>query len=343
MKRFISTLAAFIALPLAIFADTFSPSRIHDVYHEIIYDQESHLYEAGLTSPHIEPTPYTGMAPAPKSGMLPVVITNDTGLPANQVYVTLAGQQVAGSTEYFFKLDTTSGNYTPIMADDSTYCPNFSYLLSTLPQASTGANDYLVYTPALAGARFYFSINRPIYLQANSPNNLAPPTYYAFYDPNYNNLFESVELTFKPTGGGAPPAIPWTASVNTTEVDAFCLPIRIGYYSYNPSNPNAVTPMTQDPNALPSGFGVGGLSGATTRETILTSVYNGLDSGDQSGANPKVWPRLAIPFYSDPYNKTGFQTYIRILSPKQGLGLTALPQAQNPPPAGSVEIGNLTR
>ena len=311
--------------------DTFSKSRLSDFSDEFTCEQKNELNKAGLTPPCTEkfspitpPTPpSTPIPPEPMTGMLPVVITNTTGLPANQVYVTLAGQQVAAGTQYFFSLAPDTGIFTPITATNTTYSPSFSYLLSDFPTSTTGANDYLAYTPALAGARFYFSIKHPIYLQSDTPNDLKAPNYFAFYDPNYSNLYESVELTFIPTGGGGGTTIPWTASVNTTEVDAFSLPIRIGYFSFDPSNPDAVTTMTQDPNALPSGFGVGGLSGATTRSGILSSVVTGLQTGDLSGSG--VWSSLAVPFYSNPYTATGLQTYLRILSPKQGVGLNPAP------------------
>ena len=302
----------------------YSRDSLETFFDVFVYEQHEILQGRDPFHPPIPPPPppVNPLPPAPMNNMLPVVITNNTGLPADQVYVTLAGQQIAGETQYFFQLDATTGIYTPVEATENTYSPNYSYLLSGFPNSTTGANDYLAYAPALVGARFYFSIQKPMYLQSDTPNSITAPAYYPFYDPNYNNLFESLEATFITTPPFPIPsgAITWTASVNTTEVDAFCLPIRISYFSYDPSNPSAVTPMVQDPNALPSGFGVGGLTGSTTRNTILTSLFNGLTSGDLTDVTPKVWPRLAIPFYSDPYAGTGLQTYLRVLSPKQSIG-----------------------
>lgn len=330
MKRFVVVTGLF-CLGFSFLSannDTFSKTRLNDFSDEFTLEQKNILNQAGLTSSANENsstiTPTSSpIPPAPIAGMLPVVITNTTGLPADQVYVILAGQQVAAGTQFFFALTPDTGVLSPITATSTTYSPDYSYLLSNFPTSTTRTNDYLAYIPSLNGARFYFSIKHPIYLQSDTPNAIQAPNYFAFYDPNYSNLFESIEITFIPSGGGAPPAIPWTASVNTTEVDAFSLPIRIGYFSFDPSNPNAVIPMTQDPNALPSGFGVGGLSGSTTRGGVLTSVITGLQSGDLSGSS--VWSRLAVPFYSDPYAGTGLQTYLRILSPKQGLGNNAAP------------------
>lgn len=268
--------------------------------------------------------------PVPISGYLPVVITNTTGLSADEIYVTLIGQQtVSDPTQYFFQI-TQGGILAPVAASSTTYSPNYSYKLGSLPKSSTGVNDYLVYAPSLNGARFYFSIRSPIYLQSDTltmgtPNQIVAPTYFAFYDPNYSNLYETVEVTFFPNGGGGGSAIAWTASINTTEVDAFGLPIRISYYSFDPSNPTTSTPLVQNPNALPSGFGIGGPEKLTTRKEILDSVVAGLSSGDLTGASPKVWPRLALPFYSNPYAGTGLQTYLRVLSPKQSLGNAAAP------------------
>lgn len=274
----------------------------------------------------------SAISPVAMTGYLPVVISNTTGLSDSQVYVILAGQQTAGATPaYFFQLGS-GGVMTPVPASSSTFSVNYSYQLSSLPSCTTGAHNYLVYVPALNGARFYFSINQPMYLQSDTlvgspPNQIVAPTYFAFYDPNFNTLYETVEATFVPNFSGAlpPPAIPWSASINTTEVDAFCLPIKISYYSYSPSNPSAVTPLAQDPNALPSGFGVGGPTSYTTRSQILTSVVNGLTNGDLT--THAVWPRLAIPFLPNPYAKQTSNnqpiTYLRILSPKQSMGNSA--------------------
>ncbi len=354
MRYFFILIACFSSAFVAA-TDTFSQDRLTAFYEEYLDEEKLVLYNAGLTSAPTTPTPsptpsplppppvpppppppppVNPLNPAPISGYLPVVISNTTGQPDNQVYVILAGQQTpANLTQYYFQLGE-NGILNPVAATSGTFSANYSYPLTLLPRSTTGAHDYLVYAPGLNGARFYFSIGSPIYLQSDTlvgspPNQIVAPTYFAFYDPNYSNLYESVEATFFPTGGsGGPSTIPWTASVNTTEVDAFGLPVAISYYSYDPLNPSTVTPLVQNPNALPSGFGVNGLSGATTRSGILTSVTAGLTSGDQTGASPKAWPRLAIPFYTNPYAGTGLQTYLRVLSPKQSLGNAANPPVQ---------------
>lgn len=272
-------------------------------------------------------------------GFLPVVISNTTGLSPDDVYVLLGGASLPSppapavpSPVYFFQV-TGGGVMSPILATDTTYSVDYSYPLSALPQSTTGINDYLVYVPQVSGARFYFSINSPMFLESDTnpppppappppgaPNQIQAPNYFAFYDPNYSNLYETVEMTFDPTGNttGGPTDIPWTAFINTTEVDAFGFPVQISFYQYDPMSPSAVTPLIQNPNALPSGYGVGGPVGAQTRETILSTVVGGLISGDLTGQN--VWQRLAVPFYADPYLALGFSTYLRVLSPKQGMG-----------------------
>lgn len=309
-------------LPSLIFAnqDTFSADRLKKFGQEYVAEQQDRAVKAGLSKPGESAEGSALLSPAPKSGYLPIMITNDTGFSDDQVYVTLAGQQVAAGTQYFFSLNQTTGVYTPITATVTSYSPSYSYLLSELPTSTTGSSDHIVYVPDLNGARFYFSLKEPIYLASKSGNAIAAPSYFAFYDPNFNTIFETVELTYindfihkKPL-----PAIPWTASINTTEVDAFGFPIKIQYYSYSAASPTTLTPVVQATNALPSGFGDGGLPGFTTRSSILSSVHNGLNTGDLTGQT--VWTRLAIPYYSDPYNGTGLQTYLRILSPKQGVG-----------------------
>ncbi len=337
--RFTHFLVSFLEHSLSYLVGLIGSSTLYAQHVDVTFDHLQIFSDYFITQQHqvvyssLSPTP-----PLPLAGYLPIIITNTTGLDPSQVFVTITGQQTASQLEQFFFSVETGGRLTPVSASSTTYSPNYSYPLSHLPVSTTGTHDYLVYAPSLNGVRFYFSIAHPMYLASDTltsnpaPNQILAPTYYAFYDPNYNHLFESVEITFKPTGGGGSPAIAWTASANTTEVDAFGLPIRIGFFSYDPSHPNALTPMIQDPNALPSGFGVGGATGATTRQGILTSVVNGLTAGDLTGATPQVWPRLAIPFYSDPYSATGLTTYLRILSPKQSIGNNASPP----------QIGNLT-
>ena len=280
--------------------------------------------------------------PAPKSGYIPVVITNNTTLPDTDVYVLFEGKyQDPTSDLYFFELtEFTSppmGVYAPVHPTTTTFSANYSYPLSSLPKSSTGADDYLVYVPTAPSNRFYFSIRSPIYLESDAtPNNIASPTYFAFYDPNYNNLFETIEMAFLPEGGSGVGNIPWTASFNTTEVDAFCLPMRIQYQSYDPATPSTVTSMVQDPNALPSGFGTGGAPGVATRDQILTSVVAKLTSGDLTLNTPKIWPKLAIPFYSNPYAPSGLVTYLKVLSPKQSVGNQA-----NPSQVGGLTVQHL--
>ena len=344
-------MACFFTTGINAGENTFSRDRLTEFYDEFFCEEKQDLSSANLTTPCSSttnslppdppsppppppPPPVNPIDPAPISGYLPVVIFNTTSQPDDQVYVLLAGAQsaAANATEYFFTLGE-NGILTPVAASSGTYSPHYSYPLTSLPSSSTGAHHYLVYVPTLIGSRFYFSIGSPMYLQSDTlvsppavpPNQIVAPTYYAFYDPNYSNLYESVEITFLPSGGTGGASIPWTASVNTTEVDAFGLPIKISYYSYDSMSPSTITPLVQSPNALPSGFGIGGAGGATTRSGILTSVTAGLTAEDLTGVNPKVWPRLAIPFYTDPYAGTGLQTYLRVLSPKQSLGNAAVP------------------
>lgn len=280
--------------------------------------------------------------PTPKQDYIPVVITNNTTLPDTEVYVLYEGkyQNPAGDLFFFQLTPFTSppqGVYSPVHPTTTSFSGNYSYKLSTLPKSSTGANDYLVYVPNSPSNRFYFSINSPMFLESDaSPNNIAAPTYFAFYDPNYSNLYESVEMAFIPHGGTGGGDIVWTASMNTTEVDAFGLPIRIQYQSYNPAAPSTVTALIQDPNCLPSGFGVGGAPSNTTRNDILTTIINSLTTGDLTNQTPKIWPKLALPFYTNPYAGTGLQTYLRVLSPKQSLG-----NSSNPPFEGGLTLQHL--
>lgn len=311
----------------------FNKDRLESFYDEFVCEEKNITSEVQLTAPCTElppvpsppgppspsppppppPPPRNAIPPAPVKGFLPIVIRNTTTLDDSMIYVTPTG---SGN---FFQLGK-AGIMIPVTASSSTFSAWFSYKLTEFPRSTTGDHDYLMYLPGVTGGRCYFSINSPMYLQTLA-NSIAAPIFYAFYDPNYNNIYEYGEIAFLPSGGSSTPGnIPWTSTTDISEVDAFGFPIEMGLYSFDPTNPTAFTQLPQYPNAPLQGLGVGGATpGVTTREQILNYVVTNLASQDLT--THAVWPRLAIPFYTDPYAGSGLQTYLRVLSPKQSMGL----------------------
>ena len=124
--RYFFILIACLSSAFATAADTFSQDRLTAFYEEYLDEEKLVLYNAHLTSapttptpspapsplpppptpPPPPPTPPTNpLNPAPITGYLPVVISNTTGQPDDQIYVILAGQQTPSNlTQYYFQL-----------------------------------------------------------------------------------------------------------------------------------------------------------------------------------------------------------------------------------------------
>ena len=191
----------------------------------------------------------------------------------------------------------------------------FSYPLSSLPKSTTGAHDYLVYVPYSSSDRLYFSIGNPLYL-LTAANSATTPIGNNFYDPNYNVLYDFAEVTFAQANPPAQGDIDWTATIDTTQVDSLSLPIKLGFYSYDPSNPSAVTPYigaAGNPSTNPAGFDV-------ARDTLMNDIVTGMTS------NSNKWGNLALPFYTNPYSPGTPLTYLRVMAPKHG---GTVPEPQN--------------
>lgn len=333
---------ALSCIMTSLFGQVYDVNRLENFYNTFGCDEKDDLASVGVTAyctpqppappsppsppgppgPPPPPPPSTAQPPAPLNGYLPVVIRNSTNQSASNIYVTFVAQQqnqggAPSASSNFYQLQTTTGKLTPVLATAATYSPNYSYTLSQFMPSTTGGNDYLVYAP-YADGRFYFSIGSPMYLLSQE-GSISAPQYNLFYDPNYNTLYDSVEFNFYKQASHTPGAINWTATIDTTNVDAFGLPLRVNYCTYNAGQPDAVTPLALANNTY-QGYDV-------ARSTVINALVSGLTSGDATGQTPKLWPKLAQPFYTYPYDNnsgpSGLVTYLRILSPKQGNGLGA--------------------
>ncbi|MBS0650591.1 MAG: hypothetical protein JSR93_05470 [Verrucomicrobia bacterium] len=255
------------------------------------------------------PPPINPIPPAPVTGYLPVVFSNQTGQPDDQIYIlgvyndnkqflTLSGAPFPGAMH--------TVNITP-----STYSasPFFSYPLTSLPKSTTGAttgnHDYLVYLPPVStNGRIYFSIGNPLCALTQSTVSISIGN--AFNDPNYNVLYDFAEIAYiYPQTPACPGCLNWTATIDTTQVDSFSLPIKLGFFDYQSATPTAIIPFTPtSSNTSPAGF-------STNRDTLISTIVTGLTS--------PYWNQLALPFRTDPYNAGSTPTtYLRIMSPKNG-------------------------
>ncbi len=312
MKRLITQLASLSSILVHADSDTFSPDRLEDFYQEFVSEEKAHVCASGIGSNCSFSTasaiPPAAVPPAPVSGYFPIVISNGTGIPDSQVY--FLGLPNA-NTEFFQLSGAFAGAMTTVPITTSTFSASsqYSYPLSALPQSTTGPHDYIIYVPYGNSDRLYFSIGNPLYFLSNS-GSASISIGNNFYDPNYNVIYDFAEVTFRTAVPPMAGDIDWTVTLDTTQVDSLALPIKLGFYTYNPANPSAVTPYIGgigNPSTNPVGF-------AIARDTLINNIVNGMTASSASN----TWKNLALPFYTTPYSPTTPTTYLRVMSPKHG-------------------------
>ncbi|MBS0603629.1 MAG: hypothetical protein JSS60_01185 [Verrucomicrobia bacterium] len=340
MKRLIMQLACLSSTFLNADPGTFSRDRLEGFYDEFGCEEKQDLSSAGLTSPCISvaptppsptpppppgppppppppgpppPPPPGPVPPAPVDMYFPLVISNQTGQPDNQVYFLGLPNS---NTQFFTLSGAFPGAMTTVPITTTTFSASnqFSYPLTSLPKSTTGAHDYLVYIPYSSSDRLYFSIGNPLYIQT-SAGSVSPSIGNIFYDPNYNVIYDFAEITFQPAVPPMSGDINWTATIDTTQVDSLALSIKLGFYSFDPMNPSVVTPYIAgvgNPSTNPAGFSI-------ARDTLINTVVNGMTASSASG----TWKNLALPFYTNPYSPSSPTTYLRVMAPKHG---GAIPQ-----------------
>src|SRR5262249_24817886 len=106
-------------------------------------------------------------APTPLAGYLPIVIVNSSGFPDTDVYISVIGTQLIGTTATSQKMYMTFnasgvGSYTNVPNSSSGSVPIIQLSTVNTPMA---AHTYTIYIPAnnagsdgISGARIYFEI-----------------------------------------------------------------------------------------------------------------------------------------------------------------------------------------
>ncbi len=310
MKRLTIQLAClFSSTVVYADSDTFSITRLEGFYNEFVKEEKQNLCSAGISTSCPSFSDNAGsIPPSPVSGFFPIVISNGTGIPDNQVY--FLGLPNA-NTQFFTLSGAFPGAMTTVPITTSTFSASsqFSYPLSALPHATTGPHDYLIYVPFGSSDRMYFSIGNPLYFISNN-GSASISIGNNFFDPNYNVLYDFAEVTYLAAVPPSPGDIDWTVTIDTTQVDSLALPIKLGFYTFDPTQPSVVTPFiggVGTPATNPVGFDI-------ARDTLVNNIVNGMTSS--SAAN--TWKNLALPFYTDPYSPTTPTTYLRVMSPKHG-------------------------
>lgn len=250
------------------------------------------------------------------NNFVPIVITNNTGLSADQVYATFQGLNPANPVaQQFLSFDPSSAMGSFVVPANNLFSPNYSYPLSSMPQVTGMPGSYLFYVPLITSGRLTITLNQPFYVGTTnvSPYGVQDPFVTQYTDPNYYTIYDKWEFTFSTTGNSAP-NLAWQGNVNTSGVDFFGLSSKLQFLSY-PSNQLLQTFDSTQVNDGPTSFN-------QSRDTLLSTFVTGLTTANNSA----YWSSLILPFLTNPYSAAtpgNTTTYLRILNP--GFSI------QNPP------------
>ncbi len=261
-------------------------------------DQRVHLGEqvTPFNPPALPTPPADPPAPTPMAGHLPIVIVNSSGFEDTDVYLTIIGAQVIGTTAQTQKMYMTFdaagvGSYVFVVGGGTV--PNIQ-LSSITP---TAAHTYTLYIPendtgsdGISGARIYFQINNSTNLITYSGGALTEPSVLNQSLAPYNISFDKFEFAYIPLGS---PQI----AADGTAVDFFCLPLY-GFLS------------TPDPTS-PSHSGLYEPQ-SFIMQNVVPLFFDGKCTGAFKSAILAQWNNLFSPTRANP---------IRILSPGSAMSV----------------------
>jgi len=274
--------------------------------------------------------------PAPVQNFVPVVLVNNTGVAATEVYFLAHGLDPCG-LPCFLVPDGVNGectyHYPQATGTPSSADPLISKTLSSLPTA-TGTNippnSYLIYIPINSSSRGYISIYNPMYLPtAYNPApsrmvlDILDSSVTTLQDPNYYTLYQDFEFGLVPlvsySGSGTALGSSYGTQLflNLSWVDYFALPMALQVFSY-PTN----TAVTTSPSS--------GILSALNREQVIQNMNATFQAAPKpttpSGTPP--WVYLSVPFYNNPYGSQpgdpqALLTSLRVLAAKNSISLGA--------------------
>lgn len=139
-------------------------------------------------------------APPPKAGFLPIVLVNHSHLGDNEdqrVYLLVIGKNPATNEQVFVQFNS-SGIGSLVKAIPANNGKEYSQTLSQFPVTGSTADPARVfYVPEINSAIILFSIDQPLDIPVNDPNNIVQPNFTNPNDPNYNTIFDIFEFNFK--------------------------------------------------------------------------------------------------------------------------------------------------
>lgn len=323
MKRLLILISCVFSSFLNSDSTTFSKDRLVTFYESFLCAEKDDLAAANLTSscsltsgnPTFVPPPDPPPPPF-ITGLLPIVLVNNSGFPDNEVFVVVTGVSVDGQNQVWGVIDT-AGIATlqdVALTDNST---TFSYPLSSLPQTRGG---HVIYLPQIRSSLIWFSMLSKLSMTVNNvspevpPLQIVQPNFTNPLDANYYTNFDIFELTY--LLAGAP-----QVSADATAVSFFSIPLY-GYLAgatsvsshtglYQPRSyimsyaasvlDTAPLPERAQWNALPLRNGNQVLRLSSTGKAIAASLFdaNYLDDAAAYGYSylNDIWTGGASSFY----------------------------------------------
>ena len=319
--RLLFILGLYLTSPLcAQNNQTFSLERLEEWETVFTIEEEELLVEYDASSNmHKPPPPPPPPPPAPpqKTGFIATQIVNDTGMPADQVYLLIKGLDGIQTTSHaaYLQFDSMTGDgeaFDVTLSPDISLSGDFSYPLSYFSEEEP--NTYLLYLPQeFSGARIYFSIGQPLFLGLvrgdTGVTTITDPSGFSLRDPNYYTLYDKCEFTYN-----QPDVNPLVATfyINPTAVDFVGMPLTL----------ELTHPLSE---LSASGIGL-------DRSSVLSGMYSVFHSNDHT--NGFIWENsmylpLVKPSESQPSPGTGgmftMGATLRVASPNIAISALGVP------------------
>jgi hypothetical protein len=221
MKSILTLAVCLLSTLLGSNANTFSKDRLEGFYDVFLCEEKQELAAVGLTSP-CSVVPGSGSyspppdPPAPPfmTGLVPVVLVNNSGYPDSQVFIVITGNDPSNGHQAWGNINGATGVVTVQDVANGDSSTTFTKALSSLPQGSTGR---IFYMPPMSSSLFWFSMVNELHMTVTGlaivqPNftNSGDADYYTNYD-----LFEFAYVV-----GGNPPV-----NADATAVSFFSIPL----------------------------------------------------------------------------------------------------------------------
>jgi hypothetical protein len=261
------------------------------------------------------------------TGYMPFTITNNTGLSASDIYITV----LVNSGKQYLSFATsggTQGQGTITAFTDSTYLsspfitggvgssPVYSYTLDQFPQVDSGTypDNYTFYipntgntadsgSPVMQSSRILISLKQPLTYFIDYTGSLQTPSEFQVTDDNYYVLNDKVEFDLGSNGHNR-------LNLNLTWVDFFGIPmlVQANYQYLYGTNYTPYCAVT----GMPSSVSLADIF--TQYNTALTSLNSPFDT---------YWSDL-IATYTDPSSTF---CKLRIYAPATAMGNTQYTQS----------------